>query len=76
MSTSDRKAALGAAIRAAREDAGITQEAAAHEAGVTVGTWSQLERGKSDPRFSTLVAVAAALGIKTSELVRRAEQKR
>jgi transcriptional regulator with XRE-family HTH domain len=60
--------ALGAAIRRLREQRGVTQEDAAHDAGVTVGTLSKLERGESDPRWTTIERVAAALGVSLRDL--------
>ena len=53
--------ALGKAIRQLREERGMTQEALAHAAGVTVGHLSTIERGHSNPTWSTVKTVAAAL---------------
>jgi transcriptional regulator with XRE-family HTH domain len=53
--------ALGKAIRQLREERGMTQEALAQEAGVTVGHMSMIERGHSNPTWATVRAVAAAL---------------
>ena len=41
----DPQPALGAAIRELRTKRDVTQEDLAHEAGVTVGTLSLIERG-------------------------------
>lgn len=53
--------ALGKAIRQLRTERGMTQEALAHAAGVTVSHLSTIERGHSNPTWATVKAVAAAL---------------
>jgi transcriptional regulator with XRE-family HTH domain len=60
--------ALGKAIRQLREDRGMTQEALAQEAGVTVGHMSMIERGHSNPTWATVKAVAQTLDISMGEL--------
>jgi transcriptional regulator with XRE-family HTH domain len=64
----DASLALGVAVRRLREQRGVTQEDLAHDAQVTTGTLSKLERGQSDPAFSTIVKVAAALGVCLGEI--------
>lgn len=54
--------ALGIAIRQLRKKRGMTQEALAHEAGITAGTLSLIERGQSNPAWGTVARIAAALG--------------
>lgn len=66
--------ALGAAIRQLREKRGATQEALAYEAGVTVGTLSLIERGKSNPAWGTVKGIANALGVSMGELAMFADQ--
>jgi transcriptional regulator with XRE-family HTH domain len=66
--------ALGAAVRQLREQRGATQEALAHEAGVTTGTLSLIERGQSNPAFGTIKSIARALNVPLSELVALAEK--
>jgi transcriptional regulator with XRE-family HTH domain len=74
MRRSDRpQPALGKAIRQLREDRGMTQEALAHAAGVTVGHLSTIERGHSNPTWATVKAVAAALAIRMAELSKRTD---
>ncbi|HWI95663.1 MAG TPA: helix-turn-helix transcriptional regulator [Solirubrobacterales bacterium] len=63
--------ALGKAIREFREERGMTQEALAQEAGVTVGHMSMIERGHSNPTWSTVKAIADALGRRMVDLVKR-----
>jgi transcriptional regulator with XRE-family HTH domain len=62
--------ALGKAIRQLREERGMTQEALAQEAGVTVGHMSMIERGRSNPTWATAKAVAAALEASIVELAK------
>jgi XRE family transcriptional regulator, regulator of sulfur utilization len=60
--------ALGKAIRHLRTERGMTQEALAHAAGVTVSHLSTIERGHSNPTWATGKSIAAALGISIAEL--------
>ena len=46
----------------------MTQEVLAHEAGVTVGHLSMIERGHSNPTWGTAIGVADALGVNVAEL--------
>lgn len=64
--------ALGKAIRQLREERGMTQEALAQEAGVTVGHMSMIERGHSNPTWATVKAITVALAISMVELVKLA----
>lgn len=63
-----RAQTLGAALRKAREDRELSREALALKATITIGTLARLELGESDPAWSTVVAVAEALGLSLSEL--------
>lgn len=65
--------ALGKAIRQLRKEDGMTQEALAQEAGVTVGHMSMIERGHSNPTWGTLRGIARALGTSMGELANRAD---
>ncbi|HEY5054371.1 MAG TPA: helix-turn-helix transcriptional regulator [Solirubrobacterales bacterium] len=65
--------ALGEAIRQLRVKRGLTQEDLAHEAGVTTGTLSLIERGHANPTWSTLKGVAAALGVSMADLSKLSE---
>lgn len=60
--------ALGKAIRQLREERGMTQEALAQEAGITVGHMSMIERGHSNPTWATVKAIAIGLDISMAEL--------
>lgn len=65
--------ALGKAIRQLRDKRGMTQEALAHAAGVTVGHLSMIERGHSNPTWSTVRGIAKALDISMSDLAKLAD---
>ncbi len=55
-------------MRQLREKRGLTQEALAQDAGVTTGTVSLVERGRSNPAWGTVKALAQGLGISVAEL--------
>jgi len=60
--------ALGKAIRQLRNKRGMTQEALAHAAGVTVGHLSMIERGHSNPTWATVKVIASALEASMAKL--------
>jgi transcriptional regulator with XRE-family HTH domain len=60
--------ALGKAIRQLREKRGMTQEALAQDAGLTVGHMSMIERGHSNPTWGTIKGVANALEISIADI--------
>lgn len=60
--------ALGTAIRQLRNERGTTQEALAYGAGITVGHLSLIERGHSNPTWSTAKSIAKALGRSLGEV--------
>jgi transcriptional regulator with XRE-family HTH domain len=66
--------ALGAAIRQLRNKRGVTQEDLAHDAGVTTGTLSLIERGKSNPAWGTVESIATALGVSVADVAKLAEK--
>lgn len=75
MASSQRpQLALGKAIRQLREKRGATQEAIAHEAGVTASTFGLIERGQSNPTWATIKDIAAALDVSMVELAKVAEK--
>jgi len=67
--------ALGPTIRRLREQRGYTQEALAHEAGITTGSLARIERGTANASWSTVRAIADALGVKLVDLARRVERE-
>jgi transcriptional regulator with XRE-family HTH domain len=75
MAPSDKpQPALGKAIRQLREKKSLTQEAVAHDAGITTATLGVIERGLSNPTWATLKGIASALGISIIEIARLAEK--
>jgi transcriptional regulator with XRE-family HTH domain len=60
--------ALGEAIRQLRQKRGVTQEDLAHEADITTGTLSLIERGHANPTWSTVRKIARALSVSLGEL--------
>jgi transcriptional regulator with XRE-family HTH domain len=68
------QAALGSALRQLREKRDLTQEAVAHEAGITTGSLSLIERGQRNPSWGTVSRIAAALGSSMGEVGRLADK--
>jgi transcriptional regulator with XRE-family HTH domain len=62
--------ALGMAIRQLREKRGLTQEAVAHEAGVTASTFGLIERGQTNPTWATVTKIAAAVDVSVIEVAK------
>jgi transcriptional regulator with XRE-family HTH domain len=60
---------FGRRLKAARAEAGLTQEQLAEGAGVHPTFISNMERGYSSPTLGTLVRLAAALGSDPADLV-------
>jgi transcriptional regulator with XRE-family HTH domain len=60
---------LSARLKELRQAAGMSQQALAVAAGLSVSMVSQLEQGnRSDPRISTIKALADALGVTLEEM--------
>jgi transcriptional regulator with XRE-family HTH domain len=67
--------AVGKRIKERREAAGLTQQQLAVKAGLSVSNLAQIEQGqKADPRISTVVALARALGVTVDDLLQLPEQ--
>jgi len=64
---------LGAAIRAERHAAGLSQEALADAAGIDRSHMGKIERGERNVTLLNVVRIAASLGTKVSALVLAAE---
>ncbi len=60
---------LGEAIRAARKEAGLSQEGLAEKADLSTVFISRVERGKESPSVDNLVKIARALGSRVRNLV-------
>jgi transcriptional regulator with XRE-family HTH domain len=67
---------IGDNVKRLRAAAGLSQQALATVAGLSVSIVSQLEQGTSqDPRLSTLAALAKALSVTLDELAREGEEE-
>lgn len=65
---------LGTELRKAREKAGLSQEEAAHKAGIDRSYLSQLENDHKSPTVDTLLRVCKAVGVRASVLLARVER--
>jgi transcriptional regulator with XRE-family HTH domain len=64
--------ALGHAVRYEREQRDVSSTALAVEAGVETTRVEALENGRLDPDYEMLVRLTRALGVRPSDLIRRA----
>jgi len=62
--------ALGQRIFEVRKKRGITLDELSIRMHISKGNLSDIERGKRDPRFQTLKAIATGLGLKLQVLIR------
>ncbi len=60
--------ALAAVLKRRRRQRGITQENLAFQADLTISAMSRIERGLSNPTWTSVQAIAEALGIELDEL--------
>lgn len=65
---------LGDALRAFREAKGTSQEDLAHDADITTTALSRIERGRSNPGWTTVMRILAALKVSLAELEAAIEQ--
>jgi transcriptional regulator with XRE-family HTH domain len=72
--TAPDQPALGAAVKAIREEKKISQVALSKATGFRQSWVSDVENARRHPSFSSVVRLAAGLGVQTSTLVRRAER--
>lgn len=72
-SNADPRRILGGILRRGRVDAGLTQEALAHAAGVDRTYVSMLENGKASPTVETLLRLCREMGIRASDVVSELE---
>jgi transcriptional regulator with XRE-family HTH domain len=68
--------ALAGVLRELRESQGRSQEALAHAAGIAVNSLRRIEYGQSNPTWTTVRALAAALEISLAELGRQVDARR
>jgi transcriptional regulator with XRE-family HTH domain len=60
---------LGERVRDQRRTRGLTQEALAEALDLSVAYVSLIERGGRNPPYTTVVAIARALGVPTTRIV-------
>jgi transcriptional regulator with XRE-family HTH domain len=68
------QAALGTAVKARREELGLTQEQVALRGDLHQRWVSNIENGWRNPSYSSLRRLAAGLDLAASELIARTEQ--
>jgi transcriptional regulator with XRE-family HTH domain len=68
MTQRERALALGTAIRAARERAGLTQEEVARQLELPEMTYGAIERGRLLPSVATLTRICVVLKIDPDKL--------
>jgi transcriptional regulator with XRE-family HTH domain len=59
---------LGKNVRAARHERGLTQQMLAESLDISVAYVSLIERGGRNPPYTTIVAIARALGVSPGEI--------
>lgn len=67
--------ALGKRIAQLRKQKGMSQEDFADVSGKMINTISNIERGLSDPKVTTLMSISKALGISIDELFSETKQE-
>lgn len=66
---------LAYVLRAERQRQGLSQEALAHEVGLTVGSYARIERAQANPGWGTVRRIASALGLSLAELGRAIDER-
>lgn len=61
-------AGLAAVLRRLRTARGLSQEATAQAAGISLNTYSRIERGHTTPSWATVMQLADALDVSMAEL--------
>ncbi len=65
--------ALATALRTLRENGGLTREALAFRAGITIGSLARIELGQATPGWDTIRRIAGALEVSISRLAAAVE---
>jgi len=65
--------ALACALRRLRQDSGSTQEELAYNAGITVAALARIERGQTNPRWTTVRRIGSGLRVSLAELIAAVE---
>lgn len=74
MATNTALRAFAAAIRQRRTELGLTQEDVAYQSRVSVRHYQKLEAGGTDPRLTTLYALAKVLKTTAQRILDKAEE--
>lgn len=67
--------AFGRILRKARRDRDLSQEALADEAGLSAKHVGEIERANKDPRLTTVLKLASALELRSSDLFRLFDER-
>lgn len=67
--------AFGRTLRKARRDKDLSQEALADEAGLSAKHVGEIERANKDPRLTTVLRLADALELRSSDLFRQFDER-
>jgi transcriptional regulator with XRE-family HTH domain len=67
--------AFGRTLRKARRDRDLSQEALADEAGLSAKHVGEIERANKDPRLTTILRLAEALELRSSDLFRSFDER-
>jgi transcriptional regulator with XRE-family HTH domain len=65
--------ALASVLRRLRLEQGATQEALAHDSGITTGSLARIELGQSSPAWTTVRQIADALDVTMVEIAAAVE---
>jgi transcriptional regulator with XRE-family HTH domain len=68
--------ALGRAVRAIRQERGLSQVQLAEATGFMQSWISNVEHGRRNPSWSNVIRLAEGLGVNVSELAARAQEHR
>lgn len=66
---------VGHVLRSFREQQGLSQEDAAHAAGIHRAQYGRYEAGHNAPSFLTMLQIARGLGISAATLAQVAEER-
>lgn len=69
------RVAFGRVVRKERRDRELSQESLAHLAGIGFKHLGEIERGRHDPRLTTVLKLATALDLPLGELMARFERR-
>ena len=65
--------AIGIAVKRLRTSRGLTQEALAHDSGLSLTSLARIETGVQEPKVGTVAELANAMHLKGSDLLREME---